>query len=694
MPSNAPDDPQHRLHLVARAFTDAIYDWDIATGELWLSDSFFQGFGYQREHFPATITAWEAQVHPNDWPRIQAELKAVRDSRAESWSSHYRFARRDGSHASVLDRGFLIRDEAGVATRMVGGMIDLTQQQRTQTDLRLLRRAIEITDNSIVIADAQQPDLPIVYVNPAFSRITGYPAEEAIGRNARFLQRDDRDQAGVIALHTAVLEGREARVSLRNYRKDGELFWNDFTLTPLRDDNGQVTHYVGMTTDATVRHRYEEQLAHRATHDQFTGLPNRQLALDRLGQALANADRHGQSVVVLFIDLDDFKLVNDSLGHGAGDQVLHAVAERLSTLVDHDMTIARFGGDEFVLVATQDPAQPAHAELIARVFSVVSRPIDVDAIQHTITPSIGYAISPRDGDSAELLLMRADMAMYHAKRQGRNRAVRYQPEFNASVSQRLQLVSRLREALENKEFRLEFQPMYARDGSPVALEALVRWQHPQRGLLLPSEFIGVCEESGLIVELGRRVLLEAARHHALFSQHGFGHLRMAVNVSAAQFGDNLYDDVAEAIALHALPPHVLELELTESTVMASPQRSIRTMHRLSDLGISIAIDDFGTGYSSLAYLNRLPISRLKIDRSFVRNLEMDANDQAICSSIIAMAKSLGLNTTAEGVETAEQLQWLRAQGIDEVQGYLMARPADFEQTLAHIAQAWPMRTPA
>ncbi len=672
---------EERFRLIARATSDVVYDYDADGGTLWWSDSLFTTFGFSRDEIPATLAAWEALVHPDDRERVSASLAAVMKSDLSEWEEEYRFRCHDGSYAQVIDRGYLLRDIRGHMTRVVGGMLDVSERHRFEADLRLLRRAVEATSNGVIIADARQPDCPIVYVNPAFQDITGYTSEEVLGRNCRFLQREDRDQIAIETIRQGIREQREVRVLLRNYRKDGTQFANEFHIAPVRDGSGELTHFVGVQNDVTERQRYEEQLAYRATHDELTGLPNRQLLLDRLQQAVLGAERHGRQVAVVFIDLDDFKLVNDSLGHSAGDEVLRAVAQRLHEIVRETDTVGRFGGDEFVIVLTEQTEEAAVSEVLARVASRLTDPIELAGVSYTLTPSIGHCRYPEAGNDAEALLMRADMAMYQAKQQGRNRAVAYRPEFDNAVSQRLQLVSELRDAIRRDEFQLDFQPLFGIDDQPVALEALVRWHHPGRGVLQPDEFVTVCEESGLIVELGRRVLSEAARHHPMLAAAGLGHLRIAVNVSAAQFAQDIHGDIAEVIARFSLPRGALEVELTESVIMTTPERAIRSMQQIVALGVGISIDDFGTGYSSLAYLKRLPIERLKIDRSFVRDLGVDPDDAVICSAIIAMAHSLGLSTVGEGVESAHQHHWLRSRGCDEIQGYLLGKPQPFENVL-------------
>ena len=678
---------QQRFQLIARATSDALWDWDFIKETTWRSDNVYALFGYGPGEFGSNLQAWEELLHPEDRDRVMDSVRAGVESGASEWECEYRLRRKDGSYADVRDRGFILRDETGRAVRAVGGMLDITQKKRDENNLRLLRQAIEATDNGIALCDARQPDFPIVYVNPAFEEITGYAQAEVIGRNCRFLQGLDTDQPGIGAVRLALQESAETKVLLRNYRKDGTLFWNEFHVAPVRDGEGVLTHYLGVISDVSERQRFEEQLAYRATHDELTGLPNRQLLHDRLQQAILNAERYGREVAVVFVDLDDFKLINDSLGHGAGDTALKVIAERLQGIVRGTDTVGRFGGDEFVIVLTEQTDEEGMRQVAQRVSDTLSQPIELAGVRHVLTPSLGHCRYPQAGRDAETLLKRADLAMYQAKRQGRNRAIAYREEFDGAVSQRLQLVSRLREALRNGEFTLAFQPLFDPAGRLLALEALSRWQHPERGMLMPAEFITVCEESGLIVDLGRFVLREAARHHALLAATGLGHVRLAVNVSAAQFGHDLYADVAAVVEEFALPPDVLELEITESVIMDNPERAIATMQRIAALGVCISVDDFGTGYSSLAYLKRLPIDRLKIDRSFVQDLGHDPDDAAICASIIGLGHLMDLRIVAEGVETEEQLDWLRERGCDELQGYLLGRPQAFDVLLPKLLSA-------
>ncbi len=672
---------EQRFALIARATSDAVYDLDLDTGAMWWSDSFYSLFGHAPGSVDLTLEGWSLLVHPDDIERVTGSLEGALASGAHEWRESYRLRRGDGRHAQVSERGFIARGPRGHALRIFGGLLDETDRRRQEADLRLLRRAVEATDNGILIADARAADLPVVYVNAAFERITGYSPAEIKGRNCRLLQRGDREQSGVETIRRGLREAHEVRALLRNYRKDGTPFWNEVYIAPVRDERGALTHYVGILNDVSERHHYEEQLAHRATHDELTGLPNRVLLEDRLQQALHTSDRYGTGTAVVFIDLDDFKIVNDSLGHGTGDLLLKEVAQRLQDAVRETDSVSRFGGDEFVAVLSSPRPEERPAEIITRLLDALARPVMLGDVQHTVTASVGYCCYPADGDDVQTLLRHADLAMYQAKVSGRNRAVAYRDEFDTHASQRLQLVSHLREALERGEFSVLFQAQYDADGRAQGLEALVRWDHPARGVLAPAEFIGACEDSGLIVELGRRVLQEAARHHRQLADAGLPAMRIAVNVSAAQFNDDLYRDVEHLVRTLALPPGVLELELTESVVMHCPERAIDLMQRLDALGVGFSIDDFGTGYSSLAYLKRFPIRRLKIDRSFVQDLDRNSQDAAICQSIIGLARSLGIATVAEGVETVQQERWLREHGCNELQGFLLGRPQAFDDLL-------------
>lgn len=559
--------------------------------------------------------------------------------------------------------------------------------------LRLRNRAIESSVNAIVVADFAKPDLPFEYVNPAFERITGYSAAEALGRNGCFLLREDRNQPGLREIRLALREQREGRAVLRNYRKDGGLFWNDLHIAPVRDDAGKVTHFVGVLNDITDAKNYERQLEHQANYDTLTGLANRNLLQDRLKQAIAHANRQNHIVAVLVIDLDHFKFVNDSLGHSAGDELLKTVAERLKSCVREGDTVARLGGDEFVLILPHQTnveviskvmrrvvdsisSAPRITEIVQRVLDTVSQTVVLAGREFIVTCSIGLSFYPQDGQDAETLLKNADAAMYRAKELGRNRFCFYTAELNARIEDRLSLQAMLRHALEHEEFLLHYQPkIEPKSGRISGVEALLRWKNPQQGLIPPSKFISALEETGMIVDVGKWVMAKAMSDLKQWSDEGRPAPRIAVNISQIQLGRPDFPAVVEEVLRNSRNGQAgLDLEITESLIMRDTEANISKLREIREMGVHIAIDDFGTGYSSLSYLAKLPVDALKIDRAFISNITTNADDFGIVSSIISLAHSLKLTVVAEGVETKEQVNLLRQLKCDEIQGYYFSKP--------------------
>jgi diguanylate cyclase (GGDEF)-like protein/PAS domain S-box-containing protein len=552
-------------------------------------------------------------------------------------------------------------------------------QQRTEATLRLHNRAIEESINAIVISAADRAaDNPVLYVNPAFTLMTGYAPEDAIGRNARLLLGRDWDQPDIVRLRDAVRYGRDARVTLRCYCKDGTLFWNEIALASVRDHGGRVTHFIAILNDLTERMRYEEQLEQQANHDALTGLANRNLLNDRLQQAMARTQRSTASVAVMLLDLDRFKLVNDSLGHPAGDELICEVARRLAACVRQGDTVARLGGDEFMIVLSELIAEDDAAGIASKLLQAISAPMRLSGHDMVVNGSVGVSLYPRDGAVAATLVKNADVAMYRAKDLGGNRFQFYAPEMNARTLERLELENGLRYALEHDELELHYQPkVELQTGRIVGAEALIRWRHPSLGLIPPGDFIPLAEETGLIVPVGEWVIETACRQLKAWREQGLRAVSVAVNVSARQFQhENLVAVLKAALCSSGVAPQQLHVEVTESGVMSSPEATIVTLRALKALGVLISLDDFGTGYSSLNYLKRFPIDNLKIDRSFVADLTTSAEDAAIALMVISLAHSLGRTVVAEGVETQAQLDFLRRHNCDEMQGYLFSRPLE------------------
>ncbi|MET3132333.1 diguanylate cyclase (GGDEF)-like protein/PAS domain S-box-containing protein [Oxalobacteraceae bacterium GrIS 1.11] len=577
--------------------------------------------------------------------------------------------------------------ERTAALRLDNGRLadDLARGVRQQKTLRLREKVIEVSANAIVICGASGPEYAIEYVNPAFERITGYSAQDVIGRSLECLQSNVQDQQNIGEIQAALRDKRAGHALLRNYRKDGSSYWNDFCIAPVWDDDGAaVSHFVVAQYDVTAVMRFEAELAFQAKHDTLTGLANRNLLRERLSQAIAASGRDGGPLWVVFVDLDRFKFVNDTLGHEAGDALLKILAGRLQAAGGDADTVARLGGDEFVLVL------PGHADdgatLLQGIMDAVAQPLMLDEHEFFLTCSIGVASYPGDGDTAEILIKHADIAMYRAKELGRNTVQFYAPTMSARTLERLGIESDLRHALERAELTLHYQPQVELcSGRIVGMEALLRWDHPTLGRIAPARFIGLAEEMGLIIPIGAWVIRTACAQAKAWQTAGLGQLRVAVNLSARQFTQKaLLQSIADALQTTGLEARFLELELTESMVMSDVEHAIAILRKLKALGIHISIDDFGTGYSSLSYLKRFPIDVLKVDQSFVADITADSDGAAIVRSIISLAHSLRLKVIAEGVETAGQLDFLREHGCDQIQGYFFSRPlaaADFEGLL-------------
>lgn len=570
-------------------------------------------------------------------------------------------------------------------------------RRQAEATLRLSQQAIESSVNAIVMIDHTQADNPISFVNPAFERMTGYSPAEALWRNPAFLLGRDTAQPGAMDIRAALSEEREAHALLRNYRKDGGLFWNDFHVAPVRDHTGKVTHFVGVFNDVTEIKNYQEQLERHANSDILTGLANRNLLHDRLSHATAYAHRHNHMVTVAFLDLDHFKFVNDSLGHSTGDELLKIVARRLRSCVRESDTVARLGGDEFVLIfpshagiensprmvrriAAPVSTDPRIIYLLQRILEAVSQPVVLADRELNMSCSIGLSLYPQDGQDVETLLKNADAAMYRAKELGRNNFQFYTAELNARISERLALQARMRHALERDEFVLHYQARVEIESGKISgAEALIRWNNPESGLVPPSEFIPVLEDSGMILDVGRWVMEKAMTDHGRWAAKGLRLPRIAVNVSQVQLAQKNFTAMVEQVASKFSGNTPLELEITESLIMKDLEANIPKLIAVGKMGVEIAIDDFGTGYSSLSYLARLPLNVLKIDRAFIINLATSAEDQTIVSTIISLAHSLKLKVVAEGVETKEQAQLLKMLKCDEIQGYYFSRPVPFDE---------------
>lgn len=579
--------------------------------------------------------------------------------------------RDDGSRFPAELRSFpMWRDREWAGTVVL--FDDISERLRTQEQLNKLSRAVEQSPVTVIITDLEGR---IEYVNPRFEELTGYGEEEVLGKTPRLLKSGYHPEAMYRELWTTVLSGHEWRGELYNRKKNGELFWESASISPIRSpDSGRITHLLAVKEDITDRKHAEEQLVRQASYDALTDLPNRLLATDRLEHALAQARRHGRNVVLMFIDLDNFKHVNDTLGHAAGDDLLLGVVGRWRAVLREEDTLARFGGDEFLLILS-DYNREGFPEAVARkLLDALHTPFHLHEQELVVSASIGLALFPDDGRTAAELLRDADAAMYSAKAAGRNTYRFFTPAMNARSQRRLQVESQLRHALADDELDLHFQPQVClANDRIVGLEALVRWDNKTLGGVGPDEFIPVAEESGLILGIGEWVLRRAVTLQAEWRR--ITPVAIAINVSPRQLETPGFADKTLAmIERLGADPSGIEVELTESMLVANPEATGRVLEELKTAGLRLALDDFGTGYSSLSYLQRFPFDILKIDRRFVADLPSNAESLALTRSIITMAHDLGMKVVAEGVETAAQRTVLHEAGCDQIQGYLISRP--------------------
>jgi diguanylate cyclase (GGDEF)-like protein/PAS domain S-box-containing protein len=539
-------------------------------------------------------------------------------------------------------------------------------------ELELAAHVFEQSQQSIVITDR---DGTILRVNRYFTELTGYLPEEAIGNTPRVLKSQRHDSEFYQELWRSLLEEGKWRGEIWNRKKNGDGFAALLTISSVRDAGGEVIYYIGVIEDITEQKLSSERIYHLAHFDVLTNLPNRRLFNDRLVLSMRQAERYGSRFAVLFLDLDNFKGVNDTLGHHAGDLLLQAVAQRLLDSLRKIDAVARFGGDEFAIML-EEVKDPADIKRVAqKMIEAVSAPVDLEGTEVQIGVSIGVSIYPTDGDSIEELFKNADTAMYRAKSLGKNRCQFFDAEMTVQATRRLGLETELRRAVPSELFLL-YQPQSDLSGKRITgTEALVRWQHPERGIVLPEEFIRVAEESGQMGRLGNWVLETACRQAGQWRRESGIPLRMSVNISAFQLNEpSFLTTVDGMLREYQIDPALLELELSEAAALSRTQESIRVLRRLKEMGISLALDNFGTGSASLLSLKKLPLDRLKIDRSFICDLELGKENLGIVRMIIAMARSLNLQVSAVGVEYQSQLDILRNEGCDEFQGYLLAKP--------------------
>ena len=555
---------------------------------------------------------------------------------------------------------------------------DVTERKTSETEMQKLSHALEQIADAVMITDRNGI---IEYVNPAFEATTGYSRDETIGRKPSLIKSGKQGPDFYKKLWKTILSGEVFSEVFINRRKDGSLYYEEKTITPLRDEQGNITHFVATGKDISERMQAQERLQFMAQHDVLTELPNRALFLDRLKQALARARMHRRLVAVLFLDLDRFKNINDTLGHQIGDHLLQEIARRFGNAVRDGDTVARLSGDEFGFLLEDSTSEKDISYIAEKILDSLKPVFVVDGHDLFVSASIGISLYPNDGEESVTLLRNADVAMYRAKDMGKNNCQFYSADMSLMAFERLSLESSLRRAVDREEFLLYYQPQVdVQTGKILGVEALLRWQHPDLGLVLPNDFIALLEENGLIIPVGEWVLRKACAQVRDWQKAGWEQLSLAVNLSARQFNaSGLVEMVERTTSELGFERERLELEITESVIMRNAQATLDALEALSRMGIQLAVDDFGTGYSSLSYLRRFPIDTLKIDSSFIRDIPQDPDDSAITTAIIVMAQSLKLKVIAEGVETQEQLDYLRASGCHAIQGYFFSKPLPAEE---------------
>ena len=665
---------EDRLRLALWGSGDEFWDWDVRSGTIHRIGA-DQLIGGGREETLSADEWREHAIHPDDLPAVEQRLFEHTEGRRNFYESEHRIRNAAGEWIWVLSRGKVVeRDADGKALRVCGTARNVTASRMAERDRRIAAEVIASMSEAVCVSDL---DFHFTSVNRAFTRMSGYSEAEVLGQSASILNGAQHPPEFYLAMRTEFVNTGHWRGELWQRRKDGEEFLCWLEISEVRDAAGQRTHFVAVMNDITDRKRAEQELRYLANYDTLTGLPNRTLLGERLAHAVIRARRTSRKVAVLFLDLDRFKHVNDSMGHATGDRVLKAVGALLRASVRESATVARLGGDEFTVVLEDVQHQDELIELARHLLEVFSHPLALDTGQEVvISPSIGISLYPDHGQVPTDLLKFADTAMYQAKDSGRNTFMLYTPTMDESARRRAGMIGALRMALERDELHLVYQPKLDLDENRITgVEALLRWNSQELGEIQPSVFIPLAEEAGLIAKIGEFVMYQACAQLRDWQDHGLRDITMSVNLSALQLlRDDLTQRLCEILAELNLAPEQLELELTESVLMANAELAIHTLDRLHTLGVAISIDDFGTGYSSLSYLKRLPIDALKIDRSFVGDITTDPDDEAITKTIITMAHSLGLDVVAEGVETLEQLEYLHEQGCDEIQGHWLSRP--------------------
>ena len=665
--------------------SDGFWIVELESGKLMdVNDAYVRMSGFEREELLSMkVSDIEANENPDEVMRHI--LKVVREGN-DLFESHHR--RKDGCVIDV-EVSAMFQPETN---SIICFLRDITERKFTESRLRLMGSVFEASGEGIMITDSQNR---IEKVNPAFTRLTGYEPEEVIGRKPGMLSSGKQSRQFYRAMWERLKGEGFWQGEIWDRRKDGEIYPKWLSISVVRNGRGEVVNYIGSFSDIAELKKAEIEIEQLAYHDLLTGLPNRFSLLAKLEQALAKSRRGRSRVALMFIDLDRFKIINDTLGHHVGDQLIAQVGNRLRVSVRESDVVARLGGDEFVVLIAEIHG-PSEAALVAeKILGDFSQPYQIDGFSLFTSPSIGISVYPDDGESMSAILKNADAAMYHAKNEGGNGYRFFEAAMMQKSSERLNFENGLRMALQNEEMELHYQPLVNAGGKVIGLEALLRWRHPEFGLVPPDRFIPIAEETGIILSIGKWVISRACSQVKRWIEEGLPEIRISVNVSSQEFMQKGFPEIVMmAVRDAGIRPEQLELEITESTAMIHPEKIIGIMQELKYASVRLAIDDFGTGYSSLAYLKLFPIDQIKIDRSFIKDMAVDSNDMAIAVSTIGLAKKLGLEVVAEGVESLYQSDILFAHGCDLIQGYAFSRPLPAAEVPSILGEAAMLRRDA
>ncbi len=668
---------QERLELALDASQLALWDWDLVSDEIHHTRT-KNIFGLEDEEVRGALTDLRPLLHPDDLPVLRNAMIEHMQQKTEGYAVEYRIKHHDGRWIWVEDRGRAVeRNSDGRVLRMLGTRRDISLAKQRDEELRLASSVFDAGIEGIIILD---PEYHILTVNKAFTAVTGYKHADVVGKNVMLQPRSDEVTRQYQLIRLGIEREGSWQGEMLDIRKNGEIYPQWLQIHVVRDQYRNITHIIGFLTDLTSRRKAEERLNYLTQYDELTGLSNRSLFHKRLHQAVDQVRRTDDCMALLHIDLDRFKVLNDSLGIEIADQVLRQVSRRLTQLLPEANTLARLGGNEFAIILDNCESANTLARLCASILARIRLPVEVAGNELIISASIGISLLPENAREPAILITQANMAMQHAKHLGGNNFQFYNDQLQACTLERLQLEQQLRRGIEEGQLEAYYQPkLTLADGGIRSAEALVRWNHPQLGLVPPGEFISLAEETGLITAVSELMLLQACQQALLWLEQGMP-IRVSVNLSVSHVRQGkLVVLVRQVLQKTGLPPHLLELELTESQLLENAESVIATFKQLRDIGVHLAIDDFGTGYSSLSYLKRFPATSVKIDQSFIRDVAENEEDAAITRAIITMAHGLNLLVIAEGVETQAQMDFLKANQCDEIQGYLISRPVPAAQ---------------